>query len=86
MFLSVQVRQTNGSSDGTPFGTVSFFANARLVGSQNLSRPVTDCFNGLEGPLVGDFGMELMQVYVLLLVYACAMAPLTWSTACWDGI
>ena len=27
-----------------------------------MVRPLTDCFNDLEGPLVGDFGVDLAQV------------------------
>jgi hypothetical protein len=63
LFLTMQV-QTNTSSlhNNSQFGTVSFFVNGRRVGVAALPRPVTDCFNDLEGPLVGDFGVDLSNV------------------------
>jgi hypothetical protein len=40
--------------------TVQFFKNTELLGSVPLPRPfLTDCFNGGEGTLIGDPGLEL---------------------------
>jgi len=43
--------------------TVHFFKNTELLGSSPLPRPdLTDCFNGGEGTLIGDSGLELGAV------------------------
>jgi hypothetical protein len=40
--------------------TVQFFKNTKSIGSAPLPRPsLTDCFNGGEGTLIGDPGLEL---------------------------
>lgn len=40
----------------------SFYKNLELQGSAKMPRPVTDCFNNLEGVLVGDTGMTIAQL------------------------
>ena len=40
--------------------TVQYFKNTEFLGSSSLPRPdLTDCFNGGEGTLIGDPGLEL---------------------------
>jgi len=41
---------------------VTFYENLRRLGTAQMPRHVTDCFNNLEGILVGDTGLTLGQV------------------------
>uniref|UniRef100_A0A7S1DHJ7 Polycystin cation channel PKD1/PKD2 domain-containing protein n=2 Tax=Hemiselmis andersenii TaxID=464988 RepID=A0A7S1DHJ7_HEMAN len=50
---------------------VTFYSNLDNLGTAQMPRPVTDCFNNLEGMLVGDTGMTLGQ----LSFYAKALTP-----------
>ena len=62
VFLSLVVRQSNASSASGTFGTVSFYHNAKLVGTSPLTHALHNCYNGMEGPRVGDKALELTQV------------------------
>uniref|UniRef100_A0A7S0W9M5 Polycystin cation channel PKD1/PKD2 domain-containing protein n=1 Tax=Hemiselmis tepida TaxID=464990 RepID=A0A7S0W9M5_9CRYP len=42
--------------------TVTFYSNLENLGTAQMPRPVTDCFNNLEGMLVGDTGMTIGQL------------------------
>ncbi len=42
--------------------TVSFYRNLDVLSVVNISRPVTDCFNSLEGIFVGDTGLKIGQL------------------------
>jgi len=50
---------------------VTFYSNLDVLGSSKMPRPVTDCFNNLEGMLVGDTGMTIGQ----LSFYPKALTP-----------
>ena len=43
-------------------GRVTFYRNLEKVGDTSMPRQLTDCFNGLEGVLLGDAGLQLGQV------------------------
>lgn len=43
-------------------GTVAFYSNLDPLGSAAMPRQLTDCFNSLEGVLIGDAGLQLGQV------------------------
>ena len=62
VFLSLVVDQSNASSPNGTFGKVSFYHNAKLVGSRPLTYALHNCYNGMEGPRVGDKALELAQV------------------------
>ena len=62
VFLSLVVDQSNASSSSGWFGQVSFYHDAKLVGTSPLTQAFHNCFNGMEGPRVGDKALELAQV------------------------
>ena len=62
VFLSLVVEQSNASSSDGYFGKVSFYHDAKLVGTRALTHALHNCFNGMEGPRVGDNALELAQV------------------------
>ena len=41
---------------------MTFFRNLQPLGSAPMPHRLTDCFNNLEGVLIGDAGLELGQV------------------------
>ena len=41
---------------------ISFFKNLELLETISIKRPITDCFNSLEGMLVGDTGLSIAQL------------------------
>jgi hypothetical protein len=48
-------------------GRVTFYQNLELLGDTAMPRRLTDCFNGLEGVLLGDAGLQLGQALPRLL-------------------
>jgi hypothetical protein len=42
--------------------SVTFYRNLDVLGVVNISRPVTDCFNSLEGIFIGDTGLKIGQL------------------------
>lgn len=42
--------------------SVTFYRDLEVLGSTELPRPITDCYNNLDGVLVGDTGLTIAQL------------------------
>jgi hypothetical protein len=61
--------------------TVTFYRNMERLGSAAMPRRLTDCFNGLEGIVLGDAGLQLGQVTRPALAGVCTARKTTLGVA-----